>query len=98
MNNACAWFKKNYPGAKSTNLMIIPTKVLSSASGFNEPVQIVRKANLKKFVKNVKSFFAEFKSIDLQDLDDGKLQKLLKDHALSREDLLGSYSEIPKTP
>ncbi len=80
LNNACAWFKKNYHDAKVTNLLIIPTKVVSSAAGFNEPVQIVRKPNLKKLVKNFKMLFYEFRSVELQDIDDAKVQRYLKEH------------------
>jgi len=40
MNNACAWFKQRYPGAKNRNLMIIWTKTVGAASGFNEDVGI----------------------------------------------------------
>jgi len=96
MNNACAWFKKNYHDAKVTNLLIIPTKVVSSAAGFNEPVQIVRKPNLKKLVKNFKMLFYEFRSVELQDIDDAKVQKYLKEHNLSVEDVLTGYSAAPK--
>ena len=96
MNNACAWFKKHYHDAKVTNLLIIPTKIVSSAAGFNELVQIVRKSSLKKLVKNFKSLFGEFKKIDLQDIDDAKIQKYLKEHSLSVEDILTGYSEAPK--
>lgn len=96
MNNACGWFKDKYPGAKSTNLLVIPTKVLSKAAAFNEPVGIVRKSNLKKFVHNFKSFFVEFKNVDLKDISETKLQQLINSHGLSVDDILSGYSENPK--
>jgi replicative superfamily II helicase len=96
MNNACAWFKSHYPGAKATNWLIISTKVLSSAAGFNDSVQIVRKPSLRKLVKNFIGFVTEFKNVDLQDVDDAKVQKYLKEHNLTTDELLTSYSESPK--
>lgn len=96
MNNACAWFKKNYPGAKATNLLIIPPKVVASAAGFNDSVRIVRRSNLKRLVKNFRTLFTEFKDIDLKDVDDAKLQKLLAAHSLTTDEILTSYAEEPK--
>jgi len=96
MNNACAWFKSHYPGAKCANVLIIPTKNVASAAGFNEPVGILRKPGLKKLLKNVRGLFAEFKSVDLQDVEDEKVQKLLKEHNLMTEEIFASYLELPK--
>jgi replicative superfamily II helicase len=96
MNNACAWFSKHYHDATVTNLLIIPTKLVSSAAGFNEPVRVIRKPNLKKLVKNFRSFILEFKNVDLRDVDDAKIQKLLKVHTLTIDDLRTAYSETPK--
>jgi len=96
MNNACAWFSKHYHDATVTNLLIIPTKVVSSAAGFNEPVQVIRKPNLKKLVKNFRLFIMQFKNVDLRDVDDAKVQKLLKEHTLTIDDLRTAYSETPK--
>ena len=31
MNNACAWFSKNYRGATAKNVLVIPTKKVASA-------------------------------------------------------------------
>jgi hypothetical protein len=83
--------------AKVTNLLIIPTKNVSSAAGFNEPVQIVRKSNLKRLVHNFKSFFSEFKNIDLRDISDDKVQQFLKTHNLLVHEILDKYSETPKS-
>ena len=96
MNNACAWFKERYKGAKSKNILIIPTKVVSKATGFNETVGIMRKANLKRLVYNFKAFFAEFKSVDLKDVSDKKVQEFLNTHKLSVDEILTVYSEAAK--
>jgi len=97
MNNSCAWFKTNYPGAKVKNLLIIPTKLLGLGAGFNEPVQIVRKKNLKRLVNNFRQFLVGFKQIDLTDIDDSSLESALVEHELTREDISSKYSEDPTT-
>ena len=97
MNNACAWFKTNYQGAKATNLLIIPTKVLSGGAAFSDPIGIVRKPSLKKLVNNFKSFFSEFKNVDLKDVSETKIQQVLNTHNLSVDAILTKYSEMPKT-
>ena len=95
MNNSCAWFKERYPAAGSRNLMIIWTKVLSAASGFNEEVKIMRSKKLEALVNNVKVFFGKLKGLDLQDLSETKLQSNLEEHKLTVDDLVGNYAESP---
>jgi hypothetical protein len=96
MNNAIAWFRKHYGGAKVKNLMIIPTKTVGHAAGFNEAVEIVRNANLKKLVRNVEKFFMEFKQYDLASISEKKVGELLVMHQLTIDDVLQEYSEEPK--
>ncbi|UNC92142.1 DEAD/DEAH box helicase [Candidatus Contubernalis alkaliaceticus] len=96
MNNACAWFSKTYGDAQVKRLMIIPTKKVSHAAGFNLNVEIIREGNLKRLTTNVNNFFMEFKNLDLMDIPDKKVQEYLTLHRLTVDDLLGSYSEIPR--
>lgn len=95
INNACAWFKLHYPGAKVKNLMLIPTKKVSKAAGFNDQVEIMQKKNLKRLKENVRRFFLEFKQLDLHDLDAKKIQGLLTHHLLEVDDITSKYSELP---
>jgi hypothetical protein len=44
--------------------MIIPTKKVGAAGGFNDPVQIVRRPKLERLVRNVREFFLVYKTID----------------------------------
>lgn len=97
MNNACAWFAKNYKAAKAKNIMIIPAGKLANGAGFNEEVQIMRKTELGRLTKNARSFFAEFASADLKDLSDKKVQAFLDTHHLSVDALLTEYSKPPRT-
>jgi len=97
MNNACAWFAKNYKGAKAKNIMVIPANRLANAAGFNEEVQIMRKTDLNRLTKNVRGFFAEFASSDFKDLSDEKVQSLLDTHHLSVDALLEEYCKPPRT-
>ena len=96
MNNSCAWFKNNYPGAVSKNIMIIWTKAVAPAAGFNEDVGIMRGRQLETLVKNVRSFFQEFRGVDLKDLSEGKVKTLLDTHQLTVDDLVTHYSEAPQ--
>ena len=97
MNNACAWFAKNYKGAKAKNIIIIPRTKLANGAGFNEEVQVMRKTELNKLTKNIRSFFAEFASADFKDLSEKKVQALLDTHHLSVEVILNEYSKPPRT-
>jgi len=65
MNNSFAWFTEQYPGAKAACVMVIPTKKVSEAAGFNMPVSVIREGSLKKLVRNVQNFFHEFSAADL---------------------------------
>jgi replicative superfamily II helicase len=96
MNNSCAWFKNNYPGAVSKNIMIIWTKAVAPAAGFNEDLGIMRGRQLEMLVKNVRSFFQELRGVDLKDLSETKLKTLLDTHQLTVDDLLTKYSEAPE--
>jgi hypothetical protein len=95
MNNSCAWFKQNYPGAKNKNMMIIWTKMVGAAAGFNEPVRIMTSKKLEALVKSVRATFDELKGQELQDLSEVKLQENIDRHGLGVEQLLHNYSEEP---
>lgn len=97
MNNACAWFTKNYKGAKAKNVLILPAGKLGNGAGFNDEVQIIRKTELNRLTKNVRSFFAEFISLDFKDLSATKVQAFLNTHHLSVDALLTEYSKPPRS-
>lgn len=96
MNNACAWFTKTYGDALAKRLMIIPTKKVSHAAGFNLNVEIMREGNLNRFTSNINKFFMEFKNLDLKDIPEKKVQEYLTLHHLTVDDILSLYSEPPK--
>ncbi len=93
MNNACAWFEKYYKGATATKILIIPTNRLSHAAGFVQEVGIMRDKHLRDLRRSVKSFFAEFKTADLANLSEAKIQDLLEAHRLTEDALLSIYAE-----
>jgi hypothetical protein len=95
MNNSIAWFKRNYPGAKVKRIMIIPTKKVGAAGGFNEPVEIMRRPKLERLVKNARAFFIAYKNVDLHSLSATYVQKTLTDHGLSALDVLNNCSDEP---
>lgn len=93
MNNSFAWFTENYPGANVSCVMVVPTKKVGEAAGFNMPVTVMREGKLKRLVGNVQNFFKEFASCDLMDLDPATVQKWLNDHSLSTDLLISTYTE-----
>ncbi|EOU1651667.1 DEAD/DEAH box helicase [Clostridium perfringens] len=91
MNNHCAWFSSEYPNAKCTKVLIIPTKKLSYSGDFSEEVFIMRPSGLNKFKDNILSFFREFKSYDLNCITDEKIQSALSFHKLDSNSLKTIY-------
>lgn len=98
MNNASAWFAREYVGASVTRVLIIPPRNIGNAAGFTDPVSILREKGLKKLARNVQGFFREFRTLDLKDLSEAKVQSLLQVHHLRVEDLLADYFEAPREP
>lgn len=97
MNNACAWFEKVNGDVSVKNIMIISTKNVSRAAGFNKPVQIMREGKLRSLTQNVRNFYLEFKGLDLNDLSEKRIQELLGIYKLTSEDLISdNYSEQPR--
>jgi hypothetical protein len=94
INNACAWFAKNYKGARSTNVMIIPTNVLGAGAGFNEEVGIMSATELKKLRRNVRAFFNEFSGKQFDSLSEEHVQQWLNEHELSDNAILENYSRL----
>jgi len=97
MNNALAWFREHYPGTKIKAIMIIPTKTLSKGAGFNGDAEIMRERNLKKLIRNVRSFFNEFRNLDFANLSESKVQGFITTHKLEVSELLKEYSEQPRS-
>ncbi|WP_231631551.1 hypothetical protein [Halolactibacillus sp. JCM 19043] len=96
MNNASSWFTRNYGDVSVTRVLIIPTKKLSRAAGFNDEVKIMRDSSLKKLVRNVRDFYSEFKTADLGSLSKEQIQSHINTHKLSIKDLTSDYYESPK--
>lgn len=98
MNNSCAWFAREYPGTKATNVLVIPPRKIASAAGFNEPVVLLRESKLRMLTGNVRRFFGEFRTLDLRDVSEANVQELLQHHQLRTEDLQTVYYEAPREP
>lgn len=96
MNNACAWFQKNYPGCQAAKMLIIPTNHLGKAAGFLEQVQIMRDKELKTLLKQTKDFFNEFGNLDWKSLTEIKIQELINLHHLTVKNIIENYGVKPK--
>lgn len=95
MNNSCAWFEREYHGAKAWRWLVIPTKQLSKAAGFTSEVSILRERGLRRLVENVRAFFREFRSLDVKELTDAGTQSLLGTHMLTTDEIVVLYTEKP---
>ena len=73
--------------------MVIPTKKVSDAGGFNMEVHAMRENRLKKLTRNVQLFFKEFTAADLKDLDPATVQRWLNQHELATGTFVASYAE-----
>ncbi len=93
MNNSFAWFTEQYPGATAACVMVIPTKKVNQAAGFNMSVTVIREGNLRSLVRNVQNFFQEFSVADLMDLDEKTVQGWLKMHDLETDQIVRNYTE-----
>jgi hypothetical protein len=93
MNNACAWFKTNYKMDATKYVMVIPIRAISSAAGFNYNVEILRKKGLNKLKNNFRKFFMEFETYDLKMITETQVEKYLKAHNLTVEEILSEYTE-----
>jgi hypothetical protein len=94
MNSHCAWFESEY--GKEVNVdrfLIIPTKDLSYYANFTHDIQIIRRAKLNEFKRNIKSFVKELKPYELNEITDETLQKLLDTHGLNMSSFKEKYSE-----
>ena len=55
----------------------------------------MKKNGLGRLTNNVRALFGEFKTIDLKDINPGKVQGLIDLHKVAVEDIRNGYSEKP---
>ncbi|MFE4430444.1 DEAD/DEAH box helicase [Peribacillus butanolivorans] len=97
MNNAIAWFNRVYNGAPVKCIIVIATKNVASAAGFNSPVAVMRENKSRLLTDNIKKFYLEFKRLNFDDLSEGRIQELLNLYKLTSTDFLNdTYSEQPR--
>lgn len=95
MNRSSAWFKRYYPGSDVARILIIPPRKLASGAALNDDVLIMSKKHLDHLTKNVRGFFNEFRTVDLRDLSENKIEGHLRTHKLTVNDLTSAYGEKP---
>ena len=94
MNSHCGWFEEEYgTGTMVKRFMIIPTKNLSYYANFTHEVTIIKKGKLRDLKNNIKSFIKEFKSYNINEISDEKIQSFLNINKLTIENLENYYSE-----
>lgn len=92
MDKSFAWFSKVYPGVAAQCIMIIPPKKLSRSAGLLQPTTAMVQKGLTAFTKNVRTFFGEFLTQDLQNLSERNVSQALERHGLGVNDLMGKYT------
>jgi replicative superfamily II helicase len=95
MNRSSAWFRRYYPGSSVTRIQIIPTHKLAPDAAYNDEVVVMRKRQLDLLTQNVCNFFNEFRSVDLGDLSESKIETNLHTHKLTVADLTSIYGQKP---
>lgn len=98
MNNSCAWFDRNYPGARVTRILVTPARQLAAGAGFNQEVKVMNKSSLQNLKKSVRKFFQEFVSVDLKDVPDRRVEAALSEHKLKTSDIKTCYAVSPRLP
>ncbi|HYI01660.1 DEAD/DEAH box helicase [Hyalangium sp.] len=92
MNRSAAWFIKHYPGVIAECVLVIPPKKLASAAALLQPTTVLQKKGLDKLVANVRAFFGEFFTQDLQNLSERNVGQALERHQLGVDHLLRAYT------
>ena len=93
MNRHSAWFDKHYAGMSVKRIIIHPANTVESAAAFTHEVEVMREAELRKFVKSAREFFKSFESLNFKDLSTAHIQKMVDAHKLGVPDLLSFYSK-----
>lgn len=95
MMSSYAWFKLNYASSSVKGILVIPTKNVSQATGFLDPVEILRKKGLSNMKTNWRRFFEEFRQYKLDTITETQIDGYLRLHQLTNEDILNYYTEKP---
>lgn len=83
MANSCHWFDKTYLKAEIKPVMIINTRKLAKDASLDSRVSIMKKNKLNLLVRNVRSFFGEFSSHDIENITSIQITKLLAKNNLN---------------
>ena len=96
LNGSIAWFQQKYKGAQCFNVMIIPThKVQKGAYFVEDNVGIMTSILLSKFKKRISAFISEFRTFNLQELSEQKVQSLIDTHKLTPESIVIDFFKRP---
>ena len=83
LNSSVAWFQKNYKSCKSTNIIIIPTYKIARSASLLFETYVMRVNELRIFKDNISNFYSEFNGVELNDLSEKRIHKLLEMHDLT---------------
>ncbi len=92
INDANIWFEQNYKTNNYKSILIIPTIKLHHNAVLDEKSEIMNVEKLDAFKNNIKSFFNEFLTLDLNDINATSIKHFLKVHNLTENNILNDYS------
>jgi replicative superfamily II helicase len=95
INSSSAWFTRHYPDAAVTRILVIPTKQLAASSDFLLDTVIMRKRSLDLLIKNVRSFFGEFREDAPRSISERRVNAAIIAHHLTVDEMMTRYSERP---
>lgn len=95
MNRSCAWFKRHYTKSSAINLLIHPSYKVNSAAALIDEVEVMCVKELQEWKERVRAFFQEFRSTDLENFDEKRIQKQLVAHCLDVDQLLKDCTNQP---
>jgi hypothetical protein len=95
LSGSIDWFKQRYDHTcKATPIMVHPYRALESGATGHAEMRILTKEKLE-LLKNAIQAFCTAAASSLGTLDVTQVQKLLKHHKLTAENLLLTYTDIP---
>jgi hypothetical protein len=96
MSRSAAWFEKHYGAANVRRILIHPAGSVASAAAFTYETEVMREADLKRFIRAVRGFFKAFETLDFRSLSAAHTQSLINDHKLAVTDLFSLYAKKPR--
>ncbi|SFU79784.1 DEAD/DEAH box helicase family protein [Halomonas korlensis] len=91
IDSSIAWFKEQYPGANSVNVLIIPARKFARGVAVNNPIKILDDSRLRAFKKQIRRFFVDLSRVKPDQLSEDGVAARLQEYELCEQDILDKY-------